>query len=57
MQYLGTGIHGMEYRIEDRLGFHDMERVVIHIWLEEDKKINIITSDKKNRRVQVINFA
>ena len=39
MQYLGTGIHGMEYRIEDRLGFHDMERVVIHIWLEEDKKI------------------
>ena len=39
MQYLGTGIHGMEYRIEDCLGFPDMERVVIHIWLEEDKKI------------------
>ena len=27
MQYLESGIHGMESRIEDCLGFPDMERV------------------------------
>ena len=39
IQYLGSGIHGMAYRIEDCLGFPDMGRVIICIWFEEDKKI------------------